>query len=266
MIRQPAVAGRFYPETQTALKEELRRYIPRSGSPKRVIGIISPHAGYMFSGSCAGKAFGMVEVPETVIILGVDHHGYGCSFAVDSHDHWRTPLGDVKVDKRLRSKLVTRSMYFKLSSDIGRQEHSLEVQVPFIQYLNPKTKILPIVISSTDVVALVKAGEEIAELIKEDPGILTLASTDMSHFIDVERAKKYDYMAVKEIKKLSPDGLFNVVQRNSISMCGVAPTTMMLAAARQLGATKTEEVEYTNSGFVSGNMNEVVAYLSMLVY
>ncbi len=266
MIRQASVAGSFYPGNQSALEEKLKEYISVSSQPQKVIGLISPHAGYVFSGRCAGKAFGMIKIPDTVIIIGVNHRGVGYSFTIDDNEYWRTPLGDIEVDKHLQVKLVTRSKIFKADHNIGLREHSLEVQVPFIQYLNSKAKILPIVISSSDVTKLIEAGKEIAEAIKNNPEVLLVASTDMSHFIDAEQAKYRDYMAIKEINQLNPNGLFEVVQSKRISMCGVAPTTMMLTAANQLGATTAEEVEYTNSGVVSGDLNEVVAYLSMLIY
>lgn len=267
MIRRPAVAGRFYPGNKRDLQEELRRCIEKSASPRRVIGVISPHAGYMFSGGCAGKAFGMVEIPETVVILGVDHRrSSGYSFAVDGNECWRTPLGDVKIDGRLRRRLLARSALFRSTSGAGTREHSLEVQVPFIQYLNPQAKILPILISSGDSAALIEAGERLAESIEESGDVLLLASTDMSHFLDADLAEKYDRMAVERIERLDPAGLFDVVRANGISMCGVEPTATMLAAARKLGATESEVVEYTNSGFVSGDKSEVVAYLSMLVH
>ena len=266
MIRQPAVAGRFYPYSKPDLERELERCVSRSAFPKEVIGLIAPHAGYLFSGSCAGKAFGMVAIPESVIIMGVDHRGCGSPLVVDGNDYWRTPLGDVEVDDRLRRRLLARSKVFRSETDAGRKEHSLEVQVPFIQFLNPQAKILPIIVSSSSVQDLLEAGREIASAIRDDSRTLLLASTDMSHFIDAVQARKKDYMAVREIERLDPASLFETVRANGISMCGAAPTTMMLEASKRLGATQVKEVEYTNSGLVTGNMKEVVAYLSMLVY
>ena len=138
--------------------------------------------------------------------------------------------------------------------------------MPFIQVLNPEAKILPLILSSSNVNNLVQAGEEIARLVNDNPEVLLVASTDMSHFIDAEHAHRQDYLAINEINRLNPQGLFEVVQKNRITMCGVGPTTTMLSAARRLGATQAEKIEYTNSGEVTGDRGDVVAYLSMLVY
>ncbi|UCH98525.1 MAG: AmmeMemoRadiSam system protein B [Candidatus Aminicenantes bacterium] len=266
MIRKPVVAGSFYPGESQALKNELEEYIRFADTKKKVIGLISPHAGYVYSAGCAGKGFGQVEVPGTVIILGVNHQGFGHSYAVDGHDRWFTPLGDVEIDDELRKKLVTDSKIFAVDNKASSMEHSLEVQVPFIQYINPDAKILPITISSHDADQLIAGGKEIARLIKDNPDTLIVASSDMSHYVDVETAKEKDQKAIDKILALDPEGLFNVVASERISMCGVCPTTMMLSAALELGAQKAEIIEYTNSGKVSGDYYQVVAYLSMMVY
>jgi MEMO1 family protein len=266
MIRRPGVAGSFYPGTKAKLQHELEEYIRFADTKKKVIGLICPHAGYVYSGSCAGKGFGAVEIPNTVIIMGVNHHGFGHPYAIDANDSWNTPLGDVEIDKELREKLAANSEIFDVDSIAGEREHSLEVQVPFIQYINPDAKILPITISSGDPDALVAAGKEIALAIKGNNDVLMVASTDMSHYISAESAKIRDYKAIDKILKLDPRGLFMTVARERISMCGVAPTTMMMSAALELGARKSEIIEYTNSGKVSGEYDQVVAYLSMIVY
>ena len=268
MIRSAVVAGAFYPENKTILETELEKLIHFSNTKRKVIGLISPHAGYIYSGSCAGKGFGAVKIPDTVIILGVNHHGFGHPCAVDGHDFWSTPLGDVEVDYQLREKLVSNSRIFDSDSTAGNEEHSLEVQVPFIQYINPKAKILPIIISSGDVNQLMAGGKEIARLIRNntDSDILMVASSDMSHFVDAKSAKLKDDKAIDQILKLDPQGLFDTVAAERISMCGVSPATMMLSAAVELGAQNAEIIEYTHSGTVSGDNDRVVAYLSMTIY
>ena len=265
-MRKPGVAGTFYPGSKSLLEEELEKHIRFSETRKKVTGLVSPHAGYTFSGSCAGKGYGSIEVPGRVIILGVNHHGFGHPFAVDGHDSWKTPLGEAEVDKELREKLAADSEIFGVDTVSGSQEHSLEVQVPFIQYINPDAKILPIMISFADPRKLIKAGKEIAALIKDNPGVLMVASTDMSHFLSADRAREKDKMAIDKILALDPEGLFNTVAAERISMCGVSGTTVMLSAALELGATKAEIIDYTNSGVIMGDYNRVVAYLSVIVY
>jgi hypothetical protein len=251
MVRKPAVAGSFYPGSKSTLERELHRIIPYVGKKKKVIGLISPHAGYVYSGACAGKGFGSIEVPDRVIILGVNHRGMGHPFAVDGNDHWNTPLGDIPVDKELAEKLVSRSEIFKIDISAGAMEHSLEVQVPFIQYRNPMACILPITISSMDIERLINGGKEIARIFdSEEEDILIVASTDMSHYISAESAKIKDQKVIDKIIEMDPEGVFETVTLEQISMC----------------AKIAEVIQYTNSGKVSGDYEQVVGYLSMAVY
>lgn len=266
MIRKPAVAGSFYPGSKVTLEKELPQYIEISENKKKVLGLISPHAGYIYSGSCAGKGFGMVEIPGTVIILGVNHQGVGHPFAVDGNDYWQTPLGDVPLDDELRTKVIKHSQIFALDSNAGKFEHSLEVQVPFIQYLSPGTKILPITVSSWDLRDLTLAGKELGKILKENNDLLLIASTDMTHFLDAESAKSQDDKAIDNILKLDPKGLYSTVVEEKISMCGMAPTVIMLTSAMEAGAAKVETLCYTNSGEASGDYNRVVAYYSAIIY
>ncbi|MCK4835972.1 MAG: AmmeMemoRadiSam system protein B [Candidatus Aminicenantes bacterium] len=267
MVRQSVVAGMFYPGDKKTLERDLERLIQYSNLKKRVMGLISPHAGYVYSGSCAGKGFGYVDVPESVIIIGVNHRGIGHPFAVDGSDHWNTPLGDCPVDTELRAKLIAGSDVFAKDSQAGLEEHSVEVQVPFIQTINPDAKILPITVSSMDFDELMIAGSEIANCLKDVKNdVLLVASTDMSHYIEAGTAEKEDHRAIEKISALDPEGLFEVVVERRISMCGMSATAIMLKAAVELGATRSELVEYTHSGKVSGDYNQVVAYLSLIVY
>jgi len=270
MIRRAVVAGSFYPGSKATLQRELEQYISPNPNKQKVIGLICPHAGYIYSGGCAGKGFSRVEVPGNVIILGVNHHGIGHPYAIDGNGSWSTPLGEIQLNTEMREKLVENSEVFAIDSTAGSREHSLEVQVPFIQYLNPKARILPITISCINPDELTAGGKEIARFLQSNPDLLKdtliVASTDMSHYISAQNAKQKDDKAIKHILELDPHGLFITVARERISMCGVAPTTMMLSAAIELGAQKTEIIEYTNSGKVSGDFDQVVAYLSMIVH
>ncbi|MGE5339928.1 MAG: AmmeMemoRadiSam system protein B [Candidatus Omnitrophota bacterium] len=266
MIRKPAVAGSFYPGNKKDLERELKEYIRVAETRRKVIGLIAPHAGYIYSAGCAGKGFGAIEIPGTVIILGVNHRGIGHPYAIDGNDSWLTPLGEIGVDQSLREKLSGNTEIFWIDSSAGSMEHSLEVQVPFIQYLNPEAKILPITISSGKLDKLIAGGKEIARIIKGNSDVLLVASSDMSHYISAESAKKKDQKAIDKLLALDPSGLFMTVAQEHISMCGVAPTTLMLSSALELGATTAEIIDYTHSGEVSGDYNEVVAYLSMMVY
>lgn len=266
MNRKPIVSGNFYPGTKSILEEELQKYIPTSKEKKKAKGIVVPHAGYIFSGKCAGKAYASIEIPNTVIILGVNHRGYGHPFAVDGHDKWDTPLGEVELHQGLREKLVKDSEIFSIDNIPSSNEHSLEVQVPFLRYLNPDVRILPITLSMADFERLKKAALEIVDLYQEEKDILIVASTDMSHYLSVDLAREKDNKAIKKIQALDTEGLFQTVVQDRISMCGVAATVVMLSAALEIGATKAEIIDYTNSGVVMGDYSRVVAYLSMIIH
>lgn len=266
MIRQAAVAGMFYPGNKNALVKQLSGLIVQEEKKKRIIGLISPHAGYIYSGGCAGRGFGQIKVPDRVIVLGVNHRGFGHPFAVDGNDAWRTPLGDCEIEKNLRSGLVKNSNIFEIDSDAGKEEHSLEVQIPFIQYLNPSSKIVPVTVSSMDEELLLAAGKEIAGCLGKNGDVLIVASSDMSHYVDADTAQQEDQKAIKKILNLDPEGLFDTVVGERISMCGVSPTVIMLSAAIEMGAEKAEIAQYTHSGKVSGDYHQVVAYLSLLVF
>lgn len=265
MVRHPVVAGMFYPGEKDILVSQLQELV-EVDQPKPVKGLVSPHAGYVYSGKCAGLGYGRIVVPDNVVILGVNHRGMGHPFAVDGHRKWRTPLGDVDVAVELREELLGLSDIFAEDSHAGSQEHSLEVQVPFVQYMKPEARILPVTLGSMDVDDLIAAGEALADLCQKHENTLIVSSTDMSHYISADDAETQDQKAIEKILSRDPRGLHETVRSNRISMCGVAPTVMLLAAVNKMGATEAETVNYTNSGYASGNFNEVVAYLSMIIY
>jgi len=175
-------------------------------------------------------------------------------------------MGNVEVNSELRSRLLTRSVLFKLDSESGRLEHSLEVQVPFIQYASPGSRILPIAVAAARLEDLLAAGREIAALFKNNHNLMMVASSDMSHYIAAAKARELDFKAIDSMLQLDAEGLYRTVHDNRISMCGVAPAVIMLAAAKEAGATQAELVCYTHSGEVSGDMDEVVGYASLIVY
>ena len=266
MTRYPSVAGMFYPGNAAMLRADVERFSQNKGKKIGVKGLISPHAGYIYSGSCAGKGLGSVVIPDRVVILGVNHRGAGHPMAVDGNSRWNTPLGNIAVDDELRTRLTERSEVFKVDSMPAADEHSLEVQVPFIQVLNPEAAILPVTIGYTGRDALKQGGIELAEVISDSDGdILIIASTDMSHYISAEMARELDSHAIAKITRLDPDGFYDTVVSRRISMCGAAPVYVMMTAAKQLGATRGKVIEYTNSGYTSGDFDQVVGYLSAVV-
>jgi AmmeMemoRadiSam system protein B len=266
MFRKPSVAGQFYPADKKSLERELQGMVRPATDRSRVLGLLAPHAGYVYSGGCAGLGYGRAELTETVIILGVNHRGVGAELAVDGNDYWEMPMGNVEVNSELRSRLLAASGRFRIDSEAGRLEHSLEVQVPFIQYASSGSRILPIAVAATDLDDLLAAGEDIAGLFRDNASLMMVASSDMSHYIAAGRARELDFKAIERMLQLDAEGLYRTVRDQRISMCGVAPAVIMLSAARTAGAGHAELVCYTNSGAVSGELDEVVGYASLVVY
>lgn len=266
MIRQPAVAGQFYPGTEQALRNELRRLIPENCRKQQAIGVISPHAGYLYSGSTAGKLLAGIAIPRTVIILGPNHYGTGCLAALSPDAGWQTPLGTVPIEKRLAGLIQQQVPAIQEDAVAHLREHSLEVQVPFLQYLRNDITIVPLCLAFGDYAGCELVGNGIAAAIKEfgEP-VLILASSDMTHYEPAETAKQKDSMALERALDLDPEGLVQVCRSNRITMCGVIPAATMLVAAKVLGATGAELVSYTTSGVVSGDYTQVVAYAAVTV-
>lgn len=266
MIRYPAVAGQFYPGSEQALRRELERCIPSGVAQRPAIGVISPHAGYVYSGSAAGQLLAGVEIPATVVILGPNHRGRGALAALSPATGWQTPLGVVPLEQRLAQLIRRQVPAVELDSEAHGQEHSLEVQVPFLQYLRPDVAIVPLCLAFGDYEGCELLGRGLAAAIREyGAPVLILASSDMTHYESAAAAKKKDALALEHALALDPRGLVQVCRSNRITMCGVIPAAVMLVAAKELGATTTELVTYTTSGEVTGDMQQVVAYASVAV-
>lgn len=267
MIRQPAVAGQFYSANSKQLAMDLAEMIPMTATKKRVVGIIAPHAGYVYSGNVAGAVYGAIEIPQTVIILGPNHHGYGSAAALYPAGEWLTPLGVVPINHKL-STLVKDNVPFVEDDTTAHQfEHSMEVQVPFLQYLQHGLSIVPICLGFSDFERCSLLGEGIARAVKAyGENVLIVASSDMTHYESADAARKKDNLAIAEVLSLNPEGLLNVCRKDHITMCGVIPSTVMLVAALELGAKKTALARYSTSGDVTGDNSQVVAYAAIEVF
>ena len=266
MVRQPAVAGKFYTNDPVRLREELSLMVPDAPSQK-VKGIIAPHAGYLYSGKAAGELYAAVQVPDTVLVLGPNHTGMGAPAALSPSGEWLTPLGPVPVNGRLCDLILKHVPSVREDAVAHRFEHSLEVQIPFLQYRNPRVSIAALCLSLPDFDSISRLGEGIARAIAEFGGeVLIVASSDMTHYESADAAKAKDTMALAMVADLDPEGLLKVCRDQEITMCGVIPAATMLVAARALGATSSRLVRYTNSGEVSGDSKSVVAYAAVTVY
>ncbi|MCF6290538.1 MAG: AmmeMemoRadiSam system protein B [Desulfobacterales bacterium] len=268
MKRSPVVADRFYPGDPAALTAELTRLVPDIPLADRqpALAVISPHAGYFYSGAVAGETLARVEVPPDVVILGPNHHGQGADLAVMGDGVWQMPMGDVPVNRELAAAITESSPLFVNDDLAHRFEHSLEVQVPFLQFLRKELAIVPIVVSHLSYGACQEAGKGLADAIRQyGKPTLIVASTDMTHYESRQSAAIKDRRAIDYIEKLDPRGLYQTVLGQGITMCGVIPTTMALIAAIELGAERTELVRYTDSGEASGDTRQVVGYAGIII-
>ena len=229
MLRSPAVAGQFYPGSEASLLKTLSALVPeiQPEDRKEALAVVSPHAGYIYSGGVAGETFARVKVPESIVILGPNHTGNGAPIAL---------------------------------------EHSLEVQIPFLQYIQKDLSIAPIVVSHVPYESCVAVGQGLAAAIKSyGKPVLIVASTDMTHYESRQAASAKDSLALARIQELDPEGLYNTVIGKRISMCGIMPATVALIAALALGAKKAELVRYTDSGETSGDTSQVVGYAGLVI-
>jgi|SRR5579872_2438351 len=268
MIRLPAVSGRFYPSDPAQLKQQIDSYLDHGNqkSKIRAQACVVPHAGYKYSGHVAGAVYSRIEIPSRVILVGPRHFPRGASFAILSDGAWKTPLGLAPIDHSLAEKIKRACPLLREDSVAHESEHSLEVQLPFLQRLAPSFTFVPIVIGSSQYADLEALGIAIAQVIGAEPEpILVVASSDMNHYEaeDVTRIK--DRKAIDRILALDPRGLFDTVRNEDISMCGYGAAVAMLTAVRNIGTAHAELVRYATSGEITGDFQEVVGYAGVTV-
>jgi hypothetical protein len=266
MKREPAVAYQFYPGDPATLKETLDRLIPAATAKQKALAVVSPHAGYIYSGSVAGETFATVEIPQDIVVMGPNHHGYGASVALMENGVWNMPLGEVEINTVLARHLLAQTELIETDTLAHRFEHSLEVQVPFLQYFRPDLTLTPLVISHLSFKSCQIVGEAIAAAIEQyGKPVLIVASSDMTHYESRESATTKDALALKQLMALDPQALYNTVLGKKISMCGIIPATIALIAALRLGASQARLIRYTDSGEASGDINQVVGYAGVVI-
>lgn len=265
-VREPAVAGRFYAGTAPQLRADLARLMTMHPKPARVLGVVAPHAGYEYSGRVAGEVYAGVEVPETVVIFGPNHTGRGEAFSIWPDGAWKTPLGNVSVDTELAESLLAASPWYRADRAAHQREHCVEVHLPFLQQRRADVRVVCGVIGSQSLAELQQAGRALHQAIAAHARpVLLVASTDFTHYESQAEAKTKDQLAIDRILALDPVGLHRVVMEHDISMCGIAPTVLLLTALREAGATRAELIRYATSGDVSGDYDEVVGYAGITI-
>jgi AmmeMemoRadiSam system protein B len=266
--RKPAVAGYFYPQQEESLRSVLDKMIDPSCEKIKAISVIAPHAGFEYSGPVAGAVFSSVQLPDVFVILGPNHRHVKSRFAIMKEGTWQTPFGEAPINTGLADAIASHSDLIKDDSDAHEHEHSLEVQLPFIQYIKKDISIVPISIAyQTYYEELEELGHTISKAIQgQREDVLIVASTDMSHYISQQEAETKDNMAIDEIKRLDAKGLYDVVSKENISMCGYQPTTVTIVASLDLGATQAELIKYQTSGEITKNYHEVVGYAGIRIF
>lgn len=268
-IREPAVAGQFYPSSKQELKNQIETLIDKNVDKLDVIACVLPHAGYVYSGRVAAETVSCINIKDRIILLGPNHTGSGARFSIMTAGTWQTPLGEVNIDSEFAKQILKHSKYLEEDTLAHTYEHSLEVELPFLQYFKTNFKIVPIVILSDDINMLKEIGKEIAISIKESeqkyPTML-IASSDMTHYEQKAQAEQKDREAIQAILELNEDKLMERIERLNISMCGYAPVIVMLSAAKLLGAKTTKLIKYQTSGDVTGQKDSVVGYAGIIIY
>lgn len=268
VTRQPAVAGKFYPRTEGQIRNEIdhlydaylgKRPVLNANGPRNIVGLVVPHAGYVYSGPVAAYAYAALAedgFPETFIVIGPNHTGMGLPVAMTTED-FDTPLGRVRIDKEIVGRMGRMVADDPMAH---RFEHSIEVQLPFIQYLREDVTFVPIAMAAQDYETAVEVADEVRNAC-QGRDVVIIASTDFSHYVPPQVAARQDRAVIDRILALDAEGIYDTVVRKNVSMCGYGPVMAMLLAS---GGKQAELLKYGNSGDVSP-MEDVVGYAAIKV-
>lgn len=266
MRRTPAVAGQFYSAEPGGLSSHVEALTGEAAEKVEAKAVLCPHAGLMFSGQVAGAVYSRIRFPETFVLIGPNHTGLGSRVSIMDEGQWEIPTGVVSIDEGLSASILRDAPGVSRDAQAHLFEHSLEVQLPFIVHFSKSAKIVPIVVLSAHLEELKAIGEGIAKSVSGcGYPVVVVASSDMSHFVPDDAAREKDRMAIDRVLALDPDGLYSVVRREGISMCGCMPSVIMLSAARALGASEAWLVKYSTSAETSGDYRSVVGYAGVII-
>lgn len=275
-IRLPYRAGSFYAGLEGTLRQQIEGCFRHSLGPgeipkikeredRKILSLISPHAGYIYSGPIAAKGYYNIAIdgkPDSIIIVGPNHTGYGSAVSIMAEGVWRTPLGDIKIDSELAKDIQSYSEFIDLDEKGHLYEHSIEVQLPFLQYIYGSFQFVPICMMMQDLKISRDIGKSIAKAMSKKD-ILLISSTDFSHNEPQNVAEAKDRIALKAILQLDEATLQSVVEDHGISMCGYGPVSVSIVASKELGATKVTLYQYKTSGDITGDKAQVVGYASL---
>ena len=266
MIRLPAVAGHFYSSNPKELAQTVNGYLRPHLEKKRALGCVVPHAGYMYSGHVAGAVYSALEIPERLILIGPRHFPRGESLAILSEGSWTTPLGNAAIDSALASEL--RHSFPLLREDMvaHEREHSLEVQIPFLQQLCGSFRFVPIVLGTDRYGVLEELGHAVGKVVAaQSEPVLVVASSDMNHYESDAITRIKDDRAIARVLALDARGLYDTVRTEGITMCGFAAAVVTLVSMKDLGASTAELIRYATSGDINGDREHVVGYAGIVI-
>ena len=277
-MRSPVVAGQFYSGTRLALLSQIEQcYLSKHGPGKlpkvkegvrKIVGLVSPHAGYMYSGPVAAHGFARIAEdgrPGSFIIMGPNHTGAGSGVSIMTSGKWKTPLGEIEIDKELGEKIRHASDIIDVDAVAHAYEHSIEVQLPFLQHIfDDKFKFVPICMMLQDERTSLEVGDAIAEA-STGRDVIIIASTDFTHYESQRSAMEKDKKVIDKIIAMNPQGVVRTVDEEGVTMCGYGPVSAMLQATKKLGAKKAELLKYATSGDTAGPMAQVVGYASIVI-
>jgi len=276
-VRRPSQAGAFYEGNAESLKDQIENCflhelgpgkIPEvvKAGPRQVVGLVCPHAGYMFSGPVAAHSYRRLALdgkPDVVVLFSPNHTGYGSGLAIMNEGVWRTPLGDVEVDSETANQIVHESRIIDVDEVAHRFEHSIEVQLPFLQYLyGSDFKIVPICFLMQDLPSAREVGQAVAKVLAGKNSVI-IASSDMTHYEPQEVAAKKDKMALEAVEALDEAKFYSIVETHRVSACGYGPIAALIIAAKILGAREAKVLSYKTSGDVTGDRSSVVGYAAV---
>jgi AmmeMemoRadiSam system protein B/AmmeMemoRadiSam system protein A len=265
MNRNPYVAGAFYPASAAEIEAMMARFVDKNAPKEEAVGLLVPHAGYQYSGAVTGATVSRIKFKDTFIIMGPTHSGLGLPFSVWTEGIWKTPLGEVEVDAALAKQMVAISRYLESDHRAHLEEHAVEVQLPFLQYIKPDVRIVPVILAGAPAATYKEIGRDIARAIKElKKEVVIMASGDMTHYEPHDVAREKDMKAVEAMLALDEDELTRRYRRLNISMCAYGPVVCLIAAARELGVTSAELVKYQTSGDTTGDKSAVVGYAGVI--
>jgi AmmeMemoRadiSam system protein B len=267
-IRPPAVAGRFYPREAETLEREVAGFLAAgsAGEPASAFAVMAPHAGYMYSGGVAGSVFARIQVPERVIVLCPNHTGFGRRVSVVTSGRFCMPGGDVPIDEDLAAAVLAEVPGAEPDREAHRFEHAIEVELPFLRARQAAVRLVPIVLAGLAEPDAIALGEGLHRAIQREGGaVLVVASSDMSHYLPDEVARRVDRIALEPLLAFDAAGLYRTVREHEISMCGFIPATAALSYARLAGAQAPELVAYATSGDASGDRERVVGYAGVVM-